>query len=467
MTKQTKRLFSGAAAVVLLGGVYAALILNPAEPDTDETPSAQLVQLDTADLASVQVTLRDGSSFTMTTSSDDSGTAYTMSGEAEDDYSASLMQGLMDAVCDISARPVEENCTEPEKYGLSADDNMDTLVITDADGTAISLKLGLIGELGTYCSIDDGTSIYLLDTDTADTLTHVQSYYRNLTILGGYYSLSDELKTLTIDQMDDGTVVTLSARDTSEMDEDTAAAYSTYVFTAPIACDADDTELSTGLLSGLQSGLTAQSIAADNPSDLSAYGLDDPIRIAISASSLDAAILLGDETDDGGIYVMKEGGKTVFVCTASDFDFLQDDWNDWRSSNLMPCALSEVKQITVTQDGETHTVAVTHVQADENEESDTDDDIATLDGADMTDAALEQFFLAVTSVNYTRLVDDPQPAEPSVTVTLTMEDGSTRSLAFCKGGSREYLVSVNGGAYAYGVPQDDLTSILDALTTGA
>lgn len=267
--------------------------------------------------------------------------------------------------------------------------------------------------------------------------------------------------------MDDGTTVTLSARDTSDMDEDAAEAYSEYVFTAPISCDADDSELSTGLLSGLQSGLTAQSIAEDNPSDLSKYGLDDPIRIEIAASSLDAAILVGDETDDGGIYVMKEGGKTVYLCTASDYSFLEEDWNDWRSSNLMPCALSEVDTITVTEDGETHTVDITHVEADENEEDDTDDHTATLDGEDMTDDALEQFFLAITSVNYTRLVENPQQAEASVTVTLTMNDGSTRSLAFTKGGSREYLVSVNGGAYAYGVSQDDLTSILDGLTTGA
>ncbi len=467
MTKNTRRLLCGALAVAVLGGAYAALLLLPEEEETSSEPSEALVSLDTADLASVQVTLRDGSSFTMTTTSDDSGTAYTMSGEAEDDYSASLMQELMDTACALSARPVETGCTELDKYGLSADDETDTLVITDTGGASTTLTLGLNGTLGVYCAVDGGDDVYLLDSYTAETLTQAQSAYRNLTVLGGYYSLSDELKALTIEHMDDGTTVSLAARDTSGMDEDAAEAYSTYVFTAPLACDADDSTLSTGLLSGLQSGLTAQSIAADNPTDLSEYGLDDPIRIEISASSLDAAILLGDETDDGGIYVMKEGGKTVFLCTASDFAFLSEDWNDWRSTNLLPCALSEIDTITVAQDGKTHTVDVTHIAADENEESDTDDHTATLDGDDMTDDALEQLFLAVTTVHYNRLVDDPQTAQAEVTLTLTREDGTVRTLAFTKGGSREYLVSVDGGAYAYGVPQDDLTSILDALTTGA
>ena len=54
-----------------------------------------------------------------------------------------------------------------------------------------------------------------------------------------------------------------------------------------------------------------------------------------------------------------------------------------------------------------------------------------------------------------------------MTVTLTMTDGSGRSLAFAKGGSREDLVRVNKGTFRYGVGQDDLTSILDALTTGS
>ena len=121
MTKNTRRLLSGMIAVAVLGGAYAALLLHPKEEETDSTPFEELVSMDTDDLASVQVTLRDGSSFTMATSSDDSGTTYTMSGAAENDYSESLMQGLMNAACGISARLVEEDCADPGKYGLSAE----------------------------------------------------------------------------------------------------------------------------------------------------------------------------------------------------------------------------------------------------------------------------------------------------------------------------------------------------------
>ena len=459
MRKNTRRLCIGAAAVVVLGGVYAWLMLHPEEEESD-APSTALVSMDSDDLASVQVTPRDGSSYTVSFSSDDSGTEYTMSGD-DLDYSESLMQSLMDAAANVSARPVEESSTDLSKYGLSDDDATDTVVITDTDGAQTTLTLGLSNDLGTYCTTGDN-HVYLLDSDTAQSLTQPQSYYRNLTILGGYYTLSSEVKTLSIDHMADGTTVSLQARDTDDLDEDAVSAYSDFVFTAPLSCDGDDSALSS-MLSNLESGLTADAIVADNPTDLSQYGLDDPVRIAMTANNLDATLLVGDTTDDGKIYVMLQGGKTVFSCTASYFDFLQDDWNDWRSTNLMPAALCEIDRITITSGGKTHTADITHVEADENEESDTDTETAVLDGDDMTDDALQQLFLAVTSVNYTRLVDDPQPAEAETTVTLTMTDGSTRSLAFTKGGSREYLVSVNGGAYAYGVAQDDLTSILEQV----
>lgn len=463
MRKDTRRLCIGAAAVVVLGGVYAWLMLHPAE-DEDETPSTALVSMDSDDLASVQVSPRDGGSFTVSFSSDDSGTTYTMSGD-DLDYSESLMQSLMEATVSISARPVEEASTSLDEYGLSDDDDTDTVVITDTDGTQTTLTLGLSNDFGTYCTTGDG-NVYLLDSDTAESLTQPQSYYRNLTILGGYYTLSNELYTLAIDRMADGSSISIEARDTDALDEDAVSAYTDFVFTAPIECDADDSEMSS-MMGNLESGLTADSIVEDDPDDLSKYGLDDPVRISMTANNLDATVLVGDTTDDGQIYVMLEGGRTVFSCNASYFDFLNDDWNDWRSTNLLPCALCEIDKIVITNGEETHTADITHVEADENEDDDTDTETAVLDGNDMTDDELEQLFLAVSSINYNRLVDDPQDAsaaQAEVTVTLTMTDGSTRSIAFTKGGSREYLASVDGGAYAYGVPQDDVTSILEQLT---
>lgn len=483
MRKNTKRLIFGLVAVAILGGIYAGLMHMPDEQDTS-SETKTLVSLDTEKLASVHVTLSGSDDYTLTSTTKNKKTTYSMSGSQDTSaYSDSLMQNLCSTASSVSGQVVETSCDDLSKYGLADGDSVSTVAITDTDGKTTILRFGVSSDVvsGTYCNIDGKTDVYLVDSDTASALLEQESYYRNLTVLGSYYSLSSEVKSLTVDALADGTVLTIQARDTSGMDETTAKAYSDFVFTAPVSCDADDSALKNGLLSDLQTLLTAQSIAEDNPSDLSKYGLDKPTaRVHIKTNSIDATVLIGSTTDDNsGCYVMKEGGSTVFISDASGCDFLNDTWSDWRSTNLMPFSLNEVSQITVTQDGTTHTVAVTQETADEDSEeesedssntdsSDTSSDVsqtAALDGETMSTEALQKLYAALDSVNYTRILDTPTQQQAQATVTLTMTDGSTRSLSFAKGGSREYLVSVDGGAYAYGVQQDELTSITDALTT--
>ncbi len=485
MRKNTKRLIGGLVAVAILGGVYAGLMHMPDEQDTSSNETKTLVSLDTEKLSSIHVTLSGGDDYTLTSTTENKKTTYSMSGSQDASaYSDSLMQNLCSTASSVSGQVVETSCDDLSKYGLADSDSVSTVAITDTDGKTTTLRFGVSSDVvsGTYCNIDGKTDVYLVDSDTASALLEQESYYRNLTVLGSYYSLSSEVQSLTVDALADGTVLTIQARDTSGMDETTAKAYSDFVFTAPVACDADDSALKNGLLSDLQTLLTAQSIAADNPSDLSQYDLDKPVaRVHIKTNSIDATVLIGSTTDDNsGRYVMKEGGSTVFISDASGCGFLNDTWSDWRSTNLMPFSLNEVSQITVTQDGTTHTVAVTQETADEDSQdtesedssntdsSDTSSDVsqtAALDGETMSTEALQKLYAALDSVNYTWILDTPTQQQALASVTLTMTDGSTRSLSFAKGGSREYLVSVDGGAYAYGVQQDELTSITDALTT--
>lgn len=482
MRKNTKRLLLGLVAVAILGGIYAGLMHMPDEQDTS-SETKTLVSLDTEKLSSVHVTLSSGDDYTLTSTTKNKKTTYAMSGSQDASaYSDSLMQNLCSTASSISGQVIETSCEDLSKYGLADSDSVSTVAITDTDGNTTTLRFGVSSDVvsGTYCNIDGKTDVYLVDSDTASALLEQESYYRNLTVLGSYYSLSSEVQSLTVDALADGTVLTVQARDTSNMDETTAKAYSDFVFTAPVSCDADDSELKNGLLSDLQTLLTAQSIAQDNPSDLSQYGLDKPTaRVHIKTNSIDATVLIGSTTDDNsGRYIMKEGGSTVFISDASACGFLNDSWSDWRSTNLMPFSLNEVSQITVTQDGTTHTIAVTQETSDEDTDSEdssntdssdsSSSDVsqtATLDGETMSTEALQQLYAALDSVNYTRILDMPTQQQALATVTLTMTDGSTRSLSFAKGGSREYLVSVDGGAYAYGVQQDELTSITDALKT--
>lgn len=466
MSKQKKHMVTMAIAVAVLALIYTGVTMLSNSVKEEETDSISLIQIDPTELNKIDIATRKQESFSIQLKHDDSGTTYTMSGNSSLTYSQSLMQQLMNMCCDLSARPVEQDCKDLSKYGLSKEQEHDTIILTKSDNNTMTVTLGLIVDsLGTYCKLNDSNTVYLLDSDTAATLTQPQTYYRDLALFSGYYSLWEDLKTVSIDRMADGTKLTLQVRDISHLSEDQATAYSRFIFTEPLSCDADDSKLNAGLLGDLQNACTAQSIAEDFPSDVSKYGLDTPIRIHLTANNLDSTLLVGNKTGEDGIYVMPEGGKTVFICNASDFDFLHHDWNDWRSTNLLPCSLTQIDRIKVQQGDTVHTVTVTHVPADENKEADTETITATLNGNDMTDEAFQQLFLAVTSINYTRLLEDPQAADAEMTLTVTLTDKTTHKLCFAKGGSREYLVSVDDAPYCYGVSQDDVNSILDALKT--
>lgn len=460
MQKNTKRLIAAALAAAVLGGAYAALLRSPDPKEEQNYETASLTDIANGSLQSVQCTLRDGEQYFLTFATDDSGTTYTMSGE-DLDYSSSLMQELMDAASSISGRVVETDCSDLAKYGLSDSDETDTIVITDTDNNAVTLRIGTANDFGTYCTADDST-IVLLSEDTAQSLTRSQSYYRNLTILGSYYSLSSELETLTISSMSDGTEFSIARRDTSDIPTDAQSAYSDFIITQPITWAADDTALSSGLLTDLQSAMTANSIVTDKADDLSQYGLDSSaVQLHLTANNLDAVVLVGNTTDDG-TYVKNQAQDTVYLCSSDSFAFLDEDWNTWRSTALFTCGLTELASVTVTQDDTTHTVSVTQTPADENEDSDTAKTTAELeDGTEIDASKLQQ---ALTSVNFVRTLSQPEEAQTAVSVSVTLTDGSTHTLDFAKGGSREYLVSVDDGGYLYGVAQADLDSILSSIT---
>ena len=462
MSKRSRQLLTIAAAVAVLTFIYTGLLMIS---DTDEEePSAdvEIVSIDSSTLQTIDVQLRDSEAFSVAIARDDSGTAYTMSGDPSFHYSSALMEQLATAVSHVSARPIQENCSDLGKYGLSDTQKRDILTITDTNGKQTVLTLGLSADpLGTY--VLSGSDVYILSPSAAGALTQPQTYYRDLSLFGGYYSLAEELETLTIDAMADGTTVTLAMRDRSQLADNEADAYSQYVFTQPKQCDADNGSIRTGVLSALQNASTAQAVAEDHPSDVSKYGLDTPTRIHITTKQLDTTLLVGDTTDDGGIYVMPSDG-TVYICDAADFAFLQEDWNSWRSTNLFPCALSELDSVVIEQKSRTDTIDVEYVPAEENEQADLPSYDAELNEKAMTDEELQQFFLALTSVHYTQLVENPRDISADVTVTAHMTDGTTRTMQFAKGGSREYLVSVNGGGYRYTVSQDDLTSLLEAVS---
>lgn len=466
MKRTTKRLLAAGIAVVLLGGAYAFLLTHPEEEETDQETTA-LTSMEADSITNIAVSLRDGESFSIDCSSDDSGTSYVMADDEDGAYDENQFSSLLNTVCAVSGTLVDASSEDLANYELDNDSILDSITVTQEDGTETTLLFGLHSDAldGTYCRLASSTDVFFVSTETVETLLREQSEYLSVSVLHSYYSLSSDLNRLTVDSLRDGTTLTVERRDTSDLTDAQAEAYSTYVITEPEPCDADDSALSSGLLGDLQTGLTAQAVAAVQATDkqLADYGLDDPVaKLTLTFENAKKVVLIG-ATDGDSTYVMCRGDDTVYDCSSSAFGFLDEDWTQYRSTQLLAFAKSQLKRASLTYGKTAHTAKLTYVEADENEEEDVDTMTGTLDGEELETEDIDALYTALTTLNAVSILDDPSDAEAALTLSIKLTDGTKHTLALAKGGSREYFADVDGSGYRYTVSQTDVDMLLSAF----
>ena len=467
MTRAAKRLIAAGAAAALLGGVYALLLTHPA-PSEDEGASAPLTSMEAEDVTNIAVSLRDGEGFSVRCTSDDSGTSYSVRGDKNGAYDQEKLSSLLDTVCAVSGTAVDAGEEDLVDYGLSDADEVDRITVTQDDDTETTLLFGMHSDAldGVYCRTEDSTDVVFVSSSTADTLLRPQSDYLSLYVLHTYYSLSSDVNRLTVDTLSDGTTLTIERRDTSGLEEDQTSAYSDFLITAPESCDADDDALSDGILGDLQSGLSAESVAVRDADadDLAEYGLDKPVsEITLTFENNEDTVLVG-KTDGDTTYVMRDGDKTIFACSSDSFAFLNEDWTQYRSAQLLAFAKSQLTRAVLTDaDGTKHTAKLRVVPADEDEDSDTDTMTGTLDGKNLKTERIDQLYTALTTMYAVAVRDTPADAETMMTLTVELTDGTSHTVSLAKGGSREYFADVDGGGYLYTLSQTDIDALLDAF----
>lgn len=465
MMKKHKKLLIVLLLVALLGGIYAYLILHP--PADEEGNSMQtILSQEESDLSGVTVTPADSTTFTVSLQQDGESTLYTMD-DKEHDYDDTQMSSLVGVICELSGYLVESDCENPDSYGLGQTPAGGSVSIERTDGSGFTVLLGkentAIG--GIYCRLSDSNEIYLLNQDASEQLTADLQSYRSLLVAGGYYDLYSDLDSLSISGSGRSTI-TIERRNTDDLREDAVNSYSEFVFIRPVSCAADDSAFSDGTLMQLQYALTAQSIAADDPSDLALYGLDDPVSIHIRTNNADVTVLVGNPDGNGGQYMMREGGNTVFVSDASNLSFLDTDWREWRSKDLLSFAQTELKSITLSDGDTLHSVVFTQTDEEDEDGNTERTTTATYNGEQMTEDAMDACYINYSSISFTEQLDSAPDGSPQYVIAVDLENGSRYTVQFVKYASRTYAANVDGSSEWFTVSQDTVTALLDSMTTG-
>jgi len=119
-----------------------------------------------------------------------------------------------------------------------------------------------------------------------------------------------------------------------------------WAITSPEAYPADQ-DASTSLVSSL-SGVTADSVIDDSPTDLAKYGLTDPSLVvtAHEKNGKTDKLIFGDDVPTGNsVYAQVGGDKKVYLVSTSLKSSFNKDLNDLRDKRLMAFDATQVSRV--------------------------------------------------------------------------------------------------------------------------
>lgn len=298
-----------AALAVAAAGIAVAVVLTSQQANvpaiTKEDSSGILMQHETNEVASFQLTLRDGESYTLL---QDSAGALTVAGDESFTVASTYQESLLSAVSILSYTDVlADDWTALQEYlsEFGLDTPQVSVHVAYTDGTEATFHIGnaspLEDESWYYMTVDGDPRLFALDKGTAeDLMVHLASL-REITQPTIHRARLDAI-TFT------GAGGEITAQWLLDGDITDADAASNWRMTVPYAYPAEESAM-TALrknLTNLRLGAYVTEATAEN---LTAYGLDTPqftltLHMAAGATGV---------TNDDGTYATKDWPESTFV----------------------------------------------------------------------------------------------------------------------------------------------------------
>lgn len=215
---------------------------------------------------------------------------------------------------------------------------------------------------------------------------------------------------------------------------------------------------------------TVGSFIADNVTDLSAYGLDQP-KLHLIIEFYDSNIpfeegtlpdttttldfIWGNELEDGTIAFMRTGETSVYAMDASFLPTLKEIATPFNlSSKFIELPnIQDVKAIDIAYADATY-----HIDVDEANTS------YALNNTSIEKDAFKALYRSVVGIYAEiELEDKIENTTPEVTITYTMQDGSTRAAVFTNSNSSQYYQTVLNGTMIVGCSKTQLSNLKTTL----
>lgn len=227
----------------------------------------------------------------------------------------SAIANVTDSLIKLSGTVVEKNAQDIEKYGLKKPFINIKIV---GDGLDKILFIGDKTSDGSnyYASEKDNKNVYLISASTVESLSAAKSAYRDKTITA---IDSTTLSYMKINQVLSSPIEI--TRNTNQSQQEAQNNINSWIMTGPysVPFGADDQKVSS--VTDTIANLKAKDIAADNPKDLSVYGLDKPsLELTLKDSKNILHLFIGKNKDDNNVYFKTAELSTIYIMDKTVID---------------------------------------------------------------------------------------------------------------------------------------------------
>jgi len=440
---RTRIIIISLVALGVLGIIVTALSLTGGDvpptptplPIVDNEERFNLLRYTASQIKNVTFS-RDGSSYTIARDPDDGLLTMTASRALFPFQYAEVSSLLNSAIWIMQLRRVAENADDEtlDEFGLA--DPLVTWRITLNDGNVIQVALS-DRLLARYIHIVGERDIYILSDSHADRLSRPIEELYDLSFLPHYIDITTE---------DDPTWgwFTRAAVSTPERTieirrrgERFASGYQMYL---PVETLLNENTVTSGFLAPLTT-INPTELVEANPSDLSKYGLDNPVRLELADEmGWSGTLLIGNRNEiDEGQYVMIEGANAVLLDKTGNYVFTETPYFRLRINLLWVYDINDVRSVDYHLDNNVvRRLEFTHGETNQ-------DMRAWMDGTELTDHDARNIYSSVLAI----IMDGETTADipnkpPDYKFVITLLDGEAHTLELFALNERQYLMVLNG-----------------------
>lgn len=439
----------------------ASTLASPAS--TTKAEKIELLSLEQGDIASIDI-VADNSTLTLIPN----GENWTIQGYEDYSLDQTSINYRVKQMTKVTASRSIENA-DLKEYGLDQPSKVVTYHMKDGSTKVLSLGNLSLDETNIYVMLDSNpTTVYFVTAILNNSIKGNVNDYR-VTELDNYDSAS--IYDLTIS----GSEFPNISLNYSESQNGYYTVYniSTDEFTNATA----HIENVEALIKALPN-FKAENFVADHVTDLSLYGLDQPI-LHLTASYYDPKAtsdnsksssskpeiigqvdyIWGNILDNGEIAFMKTGDSTIYSMDASFLDELKEVAKPFKlvDKYIAIPNISDVSSIEVDYQNTKYQMTV-----------DNTNDKYTLNGKEVDTSSFKALYRKMIAITADITLDESvSDAPPEITITYNLTDGTKEQAVFTNSSRNQYYQSYIYGTMLVGVTKTQLNNVKTALDTVA